>query len=87
MHRYVDANGTTWTFTPREQVRHSEEATHVAILIESAWESRVASCLRTEWEVERPDYLRILADSVAAGGSRGRNAPDPADTTRDAPGF
>lgn len=87
LHRFTDANGVTWTFTPRAQVRESEEGTHVTLLIESPWESRVASCPRGEWEVEKPDYQRILADSVPTGGSRGRGAPDSGPPTRDEPGF
>jgi len=87
VHRFVDANGVTWVFTPRGQVRQSEEGTHVTLLIESPWESRVASCPRSEWVVEKPDYLRILADSVPAGGSRGRSAPNSTEPPRDEPGF
>ena len=87
LHRFVDANGVTWTFTLRGQVRESEEGTHVTILIESPWEARVASCPRAEWEVETPDYLRILAGSVPTGGSRGRVPPNSPPATRDEPGF
>jgi len=66
-------------------VRQSEEATHVTLVIESPWESRVASCPRGEWEVATPDYLRILADSLPAGGSRGRGSPSA--PPPDEPGF
>ena len=75
---FTDANGVTWTFTQRAHVRGSEELTHVALLITSAWESRVVSCPRTEWESASPDYARLLEQSLPAGGSRGvdRSAPD-----------
>jgi len=72
---FADANGVTWTFTQRAHVRGSEELTHVALLITSAWESRVVSCPRTEWESASPDYARLLEQSVPTGGSRGVDRP------------
>lgn len=86
-HEYTDANGIAWTFTPRPQVRHSEEDTHVVLLIESAWQARVATCPRAEWERPTPDYARILAESLPIGGSRGQGARDSEPRDPDPPGF
>jgi hypothetical protein len=33
--------------------------------------TRVVSCLRSEWETPVPDYVSLLARSVAAGASHG----------------
>lgn len=74
---FTDANGVTWTFSQRAHVRGSEELTHVALLITSAWESRVVSCPRSEWESASPDYARLLEQSLPAGGSRGVDRPGP----------
>jgi hypothetical protein len=72
---FTDANGVTWTFTQRAHVRGSEELTHVALLVASAWETRVVSCPRTEWESKSPDYARLLEQSLPVGGSRGVDRP------------
>lgn len=74
--RYTDANGTEWTFTARPHVRLGEEETHVSLLIESAWETRVVVCPREEWELDEPDFARLLAESLPPGGSRGLSVPE-----------
>ncbi len=74
---YTDANGVTWTFAQRPQVRGSEAATHVAVTISSPWESRVVSCPRGEWDSPFPDYARLLEESLPVGGSRGIDRPGP----------
>ena len=75
-HQYTDPNGVEWTFTARPQVRHTDDTSHVVLLIESAWETRGARCLHTDWEVAAPDYARILGASLPAGGSRGLGPRD-----------
>ena len=71
-HEYTDANAVEWTFVARPQMRNTDEAAYVVLLIQSAWETRVAKCLQTDWETPFPDYARILAESLPAGGSRGQ---------------
>jgi hypothetical protein len=84
---YIDPNGVVWTFTQRPQVREGEEQTHVALMIESPWESRVVSCPRAEWETAQPDYARLLGGSVPVGGSRGRDRTGPPGDEVDTPEF
>lgn len=74
--QYTDPNGVVWTFTERPQVRQTDEASRVVLLIESAWETRVGRCLHADWEVPAPDYARILGESLPAGGSRGQGPRD-----------
>lgn len=73
---YVDTNSVTWTFTPRPQVRHSEETTHLVLYLESAWETRIGRCPVDEWESDEPDFARILAESNPLGGSRALGSHD-----------
>ena len=68
---YTAADGRTWTFQRRAEVRHEEADTHVTILVESLGEVRVVSCLREEWERAQPDLRALLARAVPAGASRG----------------
>lgn len=67
---YTDADGIAWTFVPRQKVRREEEATHVTLLARSAFETRVITCLREEWETPSPDYAGLLSQSLPGGGSR-----------------
>ena len=69
--RYTAADGRTWTFQRRPEVRHEEMETHVTILLESLGEVRVVSCLREEWERTDPDLRGLLARALPAGASRG----------------
>ena len=84
---FTDPNGVTWTFTLRPHVREREALTHVALRVESAWETRVVSCPRAEWEAEPPDLARLLEESLPVGGSRAIDRPELPDTPPDAPGF
>jgi hypothetical protein len=68
---YTAADGRTWTFRSRPEVRHEEAATHVTLLVESLGEVRVVSCLRTEWESAEPNFRALLVRAVPVGGSRG----------------
>jgi hypothetical protein len=68
---YTAADGRTWTFRRRPEVRQEEAATHVTLLVESLGEVRVVSCPRAEWESVEPNFGALLARAVPAGGSRG----------------
>jgi hypothetical protein len=70
-HAYTEADGRTWTFYQRPEVRQEEAATHVTILVESLGEVRVVTCLREEWETAAPDLRALLRRAIPAGGSRG----------------
>lgn len=72
---YTDARGEEWTFTRRRRVRRSEEETHIALVARSAFQSRIVTCRRDEWEIPKPDLSNLLARSVPAGGSRANPAP------------
>lgn len=65
------ADGRTWRFRPRPDVRKDETETHVVLLIESLGETRIVSCLRSEWERADPDWAGLIARSLPEGGSRG----------------
>ena len=71
LHTYTAADGRTWTFRCRPEVRQEEAATHVTLLAESLGEVRVVSCPRVEWEGAEPNLRALLARAVPAGGSRG----------------
>jgi hypothetical protein len=68
---YTAPDGRTWSFRRRPEVRHSEAATHVTLLVESLGEVRVVSCRREEWESAQTDFRALLARAVPVGGSRG----------------
>jgi hypothetical protein len=68
---YTAADGRTWAFRSRPEVRQEEAATHVTLLVESLGEVRVVSCLREEWESAVPNFRLLLARAVPVGGSRG----------------
>lgn len=68
---YTAADGRTWTFRTRPEVRQEEAATHVTLLVESLGEVRVVSCPRAEWESATPNFRALLARAVPVGGSRG----------------
>lgn len=72
---FTDARGEEWTFTRRGGVRQSEEETHIAVMARSAFQSRIVTCRRDEWEIARPDFSSLLARSVPAGGSRANPGP------------
>ena len=74
-HRFIDARGEEWTFARRRGVRRSEEDTHIAVVARSAFQSRIVTCHRDEWETPRPDLSSLLARSVPAGGSRANPGP------------
>jgi hypothetical protein len=61
--------GQTWFVRTRESVRRNEAETHVTLELVSDQETRVVSCLREEWEVRNPDFIGLLARSVASGAS------------------
>jgi hypothetical protein len=61
--------GQTWFVRVRESVRKDEADTHVTLELVSDQETRVVSCRREEWEVHDPDFVGLLARSVAAGAS------------------
>ena len=77
----VSSDGRIWTFRPRPEVRKDETDTHVVLLVESLGETRIVSCLRTEWESPATDLAGLLARSVPEGGSRGvsPSSPGPSD--------
>jgi hypothetical protein len=68
---WVNADGRRWVFRRRPEVRKDETETHVILLIESLGETRIVSCLRTEWESAEPDWAGLFARSLPEGGSRG----------------
>jgi hypothetical protein len=68
---WVSSDGRIWTFRLRPDVRKDETNTHVILLAESLGETRIVSCLRSEWERLVPDLGSLLARSVPEGGSRG----------------
>lgn len=67
---WVGADGRTWRFRPRPDVRKDETETHVVLLVESLGETRIVSCLREEWERADPDWAALVARSLPEGGSR-----------------
>jgi hypothetical protein len=67
---WVDADGRTWRFRPRPDVRKDESQTHVVLLMESLGETRIVSCRREEWETADPDCAGLIARSLPEGGSR-----------------
>ena len=68
---FFHLNGRTWLVRARTAVRRGEAGTHVTLELVSDVETRVISCLRTEWETPVPDYASLLARSVASGASHG----------------
>ena len=68
---YTAADGRTWVFRVRPEVRQEEAATHVTLLVESLGEVRVVSCRREEWESVEPNFRALLTRAVPVGGSRG----------------
>lgn len=68
---YSAADGRTWTFRLRPEVRQEEAGTHVTLLVESLGEVRVVSCPRAEWESAEPNLRALLARALPSGGSRG----------------
>ncbi len=84
---YTDPNGVTWTFTQRAYAREGEALTHVTLSIESAWETRIVSCARAEWDRDLPDYTRLLEKSVPVGASRGLDRQDVAEAPPENPEF
>lgn len=75
---FFHIDGKTWLVRARPAVRKGEADTHVTLELVSDEETRVVSCLRTEWETPEPDYASLLARSVAAGASRGiAHPPEP----------
>jgi hypothetical protein len=87
-HTFTDARGEEWTFARRRGVRRSEEETHIAVVARSAFQSRIVTCHRDEWETQRPDLSSLLARSVPAGGSRANPGPArPGKTTPGKPTF
>jgi hypothetical protein len=67
---WVSADGRTWRFRPRPDVRKDESQTHVVLVMESLGETRILSCLREEWESADPDWDGLIARSLPEGGSR-----------------
>lgn len=72
---FTDAAGERWTFTTRRRVRQGEESS-VAVIVRSAFQTRVVTCSRDEWE-SGPDLARLLERSLPSGGSRGAKMPPP----------
>jgi hypothetical protein len=75
---FVTSDRRIWFVRPRHEVRRHEADTHVTLEMLSDRESRVVSCRREEWEVPAPDFVGLLARSVASGASR--NVTPPGDT-------
>jgi hypothetical protein len=67
--------GQTWFVRARESVRRGEAETHVTLELVSDHETRVVSCRREEWEVRNPDFVGLLARSVASGASHNIGPP------------
>ena len=74
---FTDVRGEEWTFSRRRRVRRDEEETHIAVVARSAFQTRIVTCRREEWETARPDLAGLLARSVPAGGSRGAHPDGP----------
>ena len=72
---FFHLDGRTWFVRSRPAVRHTEADTHVTLELVSDRETRVVSCLRSEWEIAEPDYSALMARSVAAGASHGITRP------------
>lgn len=66
---FFHVEGRIWLVRIRTAVRKDEAETHVTLELVSDAETRVVSCLRSEWETPDPDYAGLLARSVAAGAS------------------
>jgi hypothetical protein len=72
---FTDAQGERWTFSPRRRVRRGEEAS-IVVIARSAFQTRVVTCPREEWEGS-PDLAQLLVASIPTGGSQGAKAPPP----------
>ena len=72
---FTDDRGEEWMFTRRRQVRSSDDESYIALVVHSALRARIVTCRREEWETARPDFGRLLARSVPAGGSRANPGP------------
>ena len=73
---FFHVDGRIWLVRSRTAVRKDEAETHVTLELVSDIETRVVSCLRSEWETADPDYSGLLARSVAAGASHGIVRPE-----------
>ena len=73
---FFHVDGRIWLVRSRTAVRKDEAATHVTLELVSDAETRVVSCLRSEWETPNPDYGGLLARSVAAGASHSIVRPE-----------
>ena len=76
---FFHCDGKTYLVRARPEVRKDEADTHVTLELVCDDSTRVVSCLRTEWETPFPDYVALLARSVAAGASHG--IPRPPETS------
>jgi hypothetical protein len=72
---FFHSDGKTWLVRLRPEVRKDEASTHVTLELVCDEGTRVVSCLRSEWETQFPDYVALLARSVAAGASHGITRP------------
>ncbi len=81
---YTGPDGRTWIVRARPAARKDEEATHVAVELESGGERRVVTCTREEWESGELDLVSLLARSVPGGAGRGLG-PAAADSAGGAP--
>ena len=68
--KYTAPNGRIWTVRPRPYVRKDEVGERITLEFVSDRETRVASCHREEWNVEKPDLAALLARSVTSGAGR-----------------
>jgi hypothetical protein len=68
---FFHVDGKIWLVRARPEVRKDEATTHVTLELVCDEGTRVVSCLRSEWETPVPDYVSLLARSVAAGASHG----------------
>ena len=68
---FTDESGLPWTFTERKRVRQEEAERFVVVVATSPFETRIVRCERERWQTPRPDFARLLAESLPAGGSRG----------------
>lgn len=73
---FFHVDGRIWLVRSRTAVRKDEAETHVTLELVSDAETRVVSCLRSEWETPSPDYGGLLARSVAAGASHSIVRPE-----------
>jgi hypothetical protein len=72
---FFHIDGKIWLVRSRPEVRKDEVSTHVTLELVSDEGTRVVSCLRSEWETPYPDYVALMARSVAAGASHGVARP------------